>query len=176
MVQVPLKGSLKHLGFHGDSLVWVWFWSVVVRVVVPERLAAKVVAGFVDELLVASVVEPTESAMSTIRRMDSSKLAEGVDLHLDGRHVIHHDLDRNPSTLEQRTGRVDRIESKAEVTGKQVVVYEPYVGGTHDEKMFRVVKDRERWFGIVMGGGCGSEVLETAHDELRVPLSPTSAP
>lgn len=32
-----------------------------------------------------------------------------------------------------------------------VVIYEPYIGGTHDEKMFRVVKDRERWFGVVMG-------------------------
>jgi hypothetical protein len=26
----------------------------------------------------------------------------------------------------------------------------PYLAGTHDEKMFRVVKDRERWVGVVM--------------------------
>jgi superfamily II DNA or RNA helicase len=44
----------------------------------------------------------------------SSVLAEGVDLHLNCRHVIHHDLSWNPSTLEQRTGRVDRIGAKAE--------------------------------------------------------------
>ena len=44
----------------------------------------------------------------------SSVLAEGVDLHLDCRFVIHHDLSWNPSVLEQRTGRVDRIGSKAE--------------------------------------------------------------
>ena len=44
----------------------------------------------------------------------SSVMAEGVDLHHDCRHVIHHDLDWNPSTLEQRTGRVDRIGFKAE--------------------------------------------------------------
>lgn len=31
------------------------------------------------------------------------------------------------------------------------MVDEPYLGGTHDEKMYRVVKDRERWFGVVMG-------------------------
>jgi hypothetical protein len=36
----------------------------------------------------------------------SSVMAEGVDLHQECRHVIHHDLDWNPSTLEQRTGRV----------------------------------------------------------------------
>jgi hypothetical protein len=105
----------------------------------------------------------------------SSVLAEGVDLHVDCRYVIHHDLDWNPSTLEQRTGRVDRIGSKAEMTGKPVVVYEPYVDGTHDEKMFRVVKDRERWFGIVMGGGSGSDELATADEETRVPLPPALA-
>jgi len=45
----------------------------------------------------------------------------------------------------------DRIESKAEKVNLPVVIYEPYLAGTHEEKMFRVVKDRERWFGVVMG-------------------------
>jgi hypothetical protein len=31
------------------------------------------------------------------------------------------------------------------------VIYEPFLAGSADEKMFRVVKDRERWFQIVMG-------------------------
>ncbi|MGH7168715.1 MAG: helicase-related protein [Gemmataceae bacterium] len=44
----------------------------------------------------------------------SSVLAEGVDLHLNCRHVIHHNLCWNPSTLEQRTGRVDRLGSQAD--------------------------------------------------------------
>jgi hypothetical protein len=100
----------------------------------------------------------------------SAVMAEGVDLHQDCRHVIHHDLDWNPSTLEQRTGRIDRIGSKAEAAGRPVVVYEPYVGGTHDEKMFRVVKDRERWFGIVMGEGPGDSEVATERLEARVPL------
>ncbi len=77
-------------------------------------------------------------------------MAEGVDLHQDCRYVVHHDLAWNPSTLEQRPGRVDRIGSKARHLAT-VVVHEPYLAGTHDEKMFRVVKDRERWFGVVMG-------------------------
>jgi superfamily II DNA/RNA helicase len=55
----------------------------------------------------------------------SSVMAEGVDLHQQYCHVIHHDLDWNPSTLEQRTGRVDRIGSKAEGVNLPVIIYEP---------------------------------------------------
>jgi hypothetical protein len=99
-----------------------------------RRLMLAFNTPFFPEILVASAV-----------------IAEGVDLQQDCRHVIHHDLDWNPSTLEQRTGRIDRIGSKAEAVHHPVVIYEPYLGGTHDEKMYRVVKDRERWFGIVMG-------------------------
>jgi len=81
----------------------------------------------------------------------SSVMAEGVDLHLNCRHVIHHDLDWNPSSLEQRTGRIDRLGAKAERCGQPIRVYIPYVEGCQDEKLFRVVMDRERWFGVVMG-------------------------
>jgi hypothetical protein len=81
----------------------------------------------------------------------SSVLAEGVDLHLDCRFVVHHDLSWNPSTIEQRTGRVDRIGSKAEKARRPIHVYLPFVTATQDEKMFRVVRDRERWFSVVMG-------------------------
>ncbi|MBL0147769.1 MAG: hypothetical protein IPP87_03185 [Ideonella sp.] len=81
----------------------------------------------------------------------SSVMAEGVDLHLSCRHVIHHDLDWNPSSLEQRTGRIDRLGAKAERSGQSIRVYLPYVEGCQDEKLFRVVMDRERWFSVVMG-------------------------
>ena len=81
----------------------------------------------------------------------SSVLAEGVDLHLNCRHIIHHDLCWNPSTLEQRTGRVDRIGAKAEKCGQPIFVYMPYISETQDEKMYRVVIDRERWFKVLMG-------------------------
>ncbi|MFC0315804.1 helicase-related protein [Gordonia phosphorivorans] len=70
----------------------------------------------------------------------SSVMGEGIDLHQECRHVIHHDLDWNPSKLEQRTGRLDRIGALAERIGKDIIVYEPYLAGTHDEKMYRVVK------------------------------------
>lgn len=100
----------------------------------------------------------------------SSVMAEGVDLQLDCRHVIHHDLDWNPSVLEQRTGRVDRVRSKAERTGLPIVVYEPYIGGTQDERLFRVVKDRERWFNIVMGAASPGSLWEFDRVARRVPL------
>ena len=83
--------------------------------------------------------------------VSSSVMGEGVDLHRFCRYVIHHDLCWNPSTLEQRTGRLDRIRCKAEVCRRPIVVYEPFIAGSADEKMFRVVRDRERWFQIVMG-------------------------
>lgn len=100
----------------------------------------------------------------------SSVMSEGVDLHQDCRHIVHHDLDWNPSTLEQRTGRIDRIRSKAERTGQPIVVYEPYLAGTHDEKMFRVVKDRERWFGVVMGETPDLSEGATERQATQVPL------
>ena len=110
-------------------------------------------------------------------------MGEGVDLHLDCRHVIHHDLDWNPSVLEQRNGRLDRINSKVERSGKPMVVYEPFIAGGSDEKQYRVVKDRERWFEVVMGGRIDSSEWSTDKitervvlpreivDELRMDLS-----
>jgi superfamily II DNA or RNA helicase len=83
--------------------------------------------------------------------VSSSVMGEGVDLHRFCRHIIHHDLCWNPSTLEQRTGRLDRVRCKAEVCCRPIEIYEPFLAGSADEKMFRVLRDRERWFQIVMG-------------------------
>jgi ERCC4-related helicase len=44
----------------------------------------------------------------------SEVMGEGVDLQRFCRHVIHHDLAWNPSSIEQRTGRIDRLGCKAE--------------------------------------------------------------
>lgn len=100
----------------------------------------------------------------------SSVLAEGVDLHLNCRHVIHHDLCWNPSTLEQRTGRVDRIGSKAEKVRQSICVYLPYVAATQDEKMYRVVRDRDRWFQILMGDKFEVDESATEARSERIPL------
>ena len=100
----------------------------------------------------------------------SSVLAEGVDLHLSCRYLIHHDLCWNPSTLEQRTGRVDRLGSKAEQVGAPINIYLPYIAATQDEKMYRVVRDREKWFGIVMGERFSVDDAATDRQAQRIPL------
>jgi hypothetical protein len=79
-------------------------------------------------------------------------------------------LDWNPSVLEQRNGRVDRINCKAETTNKPIEIYQPYIAGGADEKMFRVVKDRERWFQIVMGMDFKLDESTTERLARRVPL------
>lgn len=80
----------------------------------------------------------------------SEVMGEGVDLQRFCRHVIHHDLAWNPSRIEQRTGRIDRLGCKAE--GRQpITVYLPYIAGAADERQYRVMCDRERWFRVVMG-------------------------
>jgi ERCC4-related helicase len=105
----------------------------------------------------------------------SSVLAEGVDLHLSCRFVIHHDLSWNPSTLEQRTGRVDRIGAKAEMVAKPIEVFLPYIGGTQDEKQYRVVTDRERWFQVLMGEQYRTDEFYTEKAADRVPLPAAAA-
>lgn len=105
----------------------------------------------------------------------SNVLAEGVDLHLNSRHVIHHDLCWNPSTLEQRTGRVDRIGSKAEECGIPIQVMLPYIAETQDDKMYRVVMDRERWFQVVMGGEYTPDLRSMEKLAQRVPFPESAA-
>lgn len=86
------------------------------------------------------------------------------------RYVIHHDLCWNPSTLEQRIGRVDRINAKAERVKKSIHVYLPYLGATQDEKMYRVVRDRERWFQVLMGEEYRLDEMTTERLEKRLPF------
>jgi YD repeat-containing protein len=85
----------------------------------------------------------------------SQVMGEGVDLQRYCCHVIHHDLAWNPSSIEQRTGRIDRLGCKACTPQPEqpvpIYVYLPYLSGTADERQFRVMTDREQWFRIVMG-------------------------
>jgi hypothetical protein len=72
--------------------------------------------------------------------------------------------------LEQRTGRLDRIGAKVEHCGEPIHVYLPYLAGTQDEKMYRVVMDRERWFNVVMGEQFKVDARSTETLAQRVPL------
>lgn len=50
----------------------------------------------------------------------------------------------------------------------------PYVAATQDEKMYKVVTDRERWFNVVMGGTYELDIHNTERLAERLPL-PVSA-
>ena len=77
-------------------------------------------------------------------------MGEGGDLQRHCRHVIHHDLALNLSSIEQRTGRIDRLGCKAE--GREPIsIYLPYLAGAADERQYRVMTEREQWFRVVMG-------------------------
>lgn len=138
---------------HAEVLPNVRLANGTVRSEIRRRLLLGFNTPFLPEILVASSV-----------------MAEGVDLHLNCRHIVHHDLAWNPSTIEQRTGRIDRIGAKAERVGKSIEVALPYVAGTQDEKMFRVVMDRERWFHVVMGERFATDESSTDRTAERVPL------
>jgi hypothetical protein len=97
---------------------------------------------------------------------------EGIDLHRHCRHVIHYDLGWNPATLEQRTGRTDRLGSKAmrernlalaarqgdtgsdgprpPLPGLDIAL--PYLAGTYDERMYERLRSRAQTFEILTGG------------------------
>jgi hypothetical protein len=85
---------------------------------------------------------------------------EGIDLHRECRHVIHHDLCWNPATIEQRTGRVDRIGSKVErerlgvKNGENptLEIAVPYLAATYDERMFEELYRRSQLFEVTLGG------------------------
>jgi hypothetical protein len=94
---------------------------------------------------------------------------EGIDLHRHCRHVVHYDLGWNPAAIEQRTGRADRIGSKAARERKLALeehgggplpedrlpgldIAMPYLAGTYDERMFEQLRTRAQVFDILTGG------------------------
>lgn len=76
---------------------------------------------------------------------------EGVDMHRYCRRIVLHDLSWNPAKLEQRIGRVDRRGSLAEVLGKKVLVYVPFLADSYEAFQFERVLERtalqELYFG-----------------------------
>ena len=80
----------------------------------------------------------------------SEVMGEGVDLQRFCRHVIHHDLAWNPSTIEQRTGRIDRLGCKAE--GRHsIAVYLPFLAEPRMKGSIGLCPSGEQWFRVVMG-------------------------
>lgn len=100
---------------------------------------------------------------------------EGIDLHRHCRHVVHYDLPWNPATIEQRTGRADRIGSKtfrereAERRRGQppsfLSVGVPYLAGTYDERIYEEVRVRAQTFEVLTGGSFAADHAEGAVEE-----------
>lgn len=96
---------------------------------------------------------------------------EGIDLHRHCRHVIHYDLAWNPAVLEQRTGRADRIGSKAfrerALRGNSTFleVGIPFLAGTYDERMYEELRLRAQTFEMLTGGDVSADNLEGADDQ-----------
>ncbi len=109
---------------------------------------------------------------------------EGIDLHRHCSHVLHYDLAWNPATLEQRTGRVDRIGSRTQrlrqlaqdepgktqagAEGQGVTelarldVDAPYLAGTYDERMFEELRLRSQTFEVLLGGELAGSAAEAS--------------
>ena len=95
---------------------------------------------------------------------------EGIDLHRHCRHVIHYDLAWNPAVLEQRTGRVDRIGSKAfrerGLGGRAFLdIGVPFLAGTYDERMYEELRIRAQTFEVLTGGDVTADDREGAEGE-----------
>ena len=67
------------------------------------------------------------------------------------------------------------LAAKAERCGCSIYVYLPFLAETQDEKMYRVVMDRERWFNVVMGEKYTMGARSTEKMAERIPLPETAA-
>jgi hypothetical protein len=113
----------------------------------------------------------------------SEVMQEGLDLHHNCRRVIHHDLAWNPAQLEQRVGRVDRLGSlthrqREKQPSTTLDVLYPLIYRTIDDRLYTVVKAREKWLEFLLGAqprfdDCGD--AETAPPELPSELAESLA-
>lgn len=77
--------------------------------------------------------------------------SEGIDLHRECAEVIHHDLPWNPARLEQRIGRIDRVNSLAEVSGGRVRIGIPFLANDYEQFQYEKVLSRAQLFEVLMG-------------------------
>ncbi len=82
----------------------------------------------------------------------TSEHSEGIDLHLRCRILVHYELTYRPEHLLQANGRIRRVGSWSGKTGKPILYYYPYLKGTRDESLSKVVLNRADTFGKLMGG------------------------
>lgn len=105
---------------------------------------------------------------------------EGIDLHRHCRHVVHYDLAWNPATIEQRTGRTDRIGSKtfrerARENPVRLEVGVPFLAGTYDERMYEELRLRAQAFEVLTGGDLAADIpTDGSEDQESETLAPAA--
>lgn len=78
--------------------------------------------------------------------------SEGIDLHRHCADIIHHDLPWNPAKLEQRIGRLDRVNSLADAARKvRLTVGIPFLANDYEKYQYDVVFSRAQKFEILLG-------------------------
>ncbi|MGA2385251.1 MAG: DEAD/DEAH box helicase family protein [Candidatus Bathyarchaeia archaeon] len=83
----------------------------------------------------------------------SQKGRESIDLHLSCRRIMHYDLEWSPSAMEQRVGRVDRINSLAFREKEPVEIYLFDLKGTYEERILKVIRERTEMTRVLLGAG-----------------------
>jgi len=110
-------------------------------------------------------------ASNTLRVLVSTEVAsEGVDLQFC-RVVVNYDLPWNPTRIEQRIGRIDRLGQKSEL----VHVWNLYFKDTIDDRIVTRLLDRLRIFEEALGEAeaiVGETVRNLEYELLCRPLSP----
>ena len=107
---------------------------------------------------VKELIRDKEVALFLKRGTVEPFFTEGTKLSgevVDGLDLTEVDLTTlkvsDKGTNEQLRRVIDEAKRRIERVRQPINLYLPYVAATQDEKMFNVVRDRERWFQIVMG-------------------------
>jgi hypothetical protein len=78
--------------------------------------------------------------------------SEGIDLHRHCADIIHHDLPWNPAKLEQRIGRLDRVNSLADpAKGTRIHIGIPFLANNYEKYQYDVVFSRAQKFEVLLG-------------------------
>lgn len=83
----------------------------------------------------------------------SNIAGEGIDLHRYCRRVMHYDLEWNPGILEQKVGRIDRINSLSQREVEPVETIYVWQKGTYEERMAERVQHRLLMMRTLLGAG-----------------------
>ena len=76
--------------------------------------------------------------------------SEGIDLHRHCADIIHHDLPWNPARLEQRIGRLDRVNSLAD-SSRPLRIGIPFLANNYEKYQYDVVFSRAQKFDVLLG-------------------------